>query len=32
VISGTNELISASGNGDFIANPAGSITLDLIFD
>ena len=32
VISGTNELISASGNGDFTANPAGSITLDLIFD
>ena len=32
VISGTNELKSASGSGDFIANPAGSITLDLLLD
>jgi Protein of unknown function (DUF3224) len=31
VISGTNELKSVSGNGDFTANPAGSITLDLVF-
>ncbi len=29
VVSGTNELTSASGSGDFLANPAGSITLDL---
>lgn len=32
VISGTNELKSVSGNGDFTANPAGSITLDLVFE
>jgi len=32
VISGTNELKAASGSGDLIANPAGSITLDLIFE
>jgi Protein of unknown function (DUF3224) len=31
VISGTDELESVSGNGDFTANPAGSITLDLVF-
>ena len=31
VISGTNELESVSGNGNFTANPAGSITLDLTF-
>lgn len=29
VISGTDELKAASGNGDFKANPAGSITLNL---
>jgi hypothetical protein len=32
VISGTDELESVSGNGDFTANPAGSITLDLVFE
>ena len=32
VISGTNELKTVSGSGDFSANPAGSITLDLTFD
>jgi hypothetical protein len=32
VISGTNELKTVSGSGDFTANPAGSITLDLSFD
>jgi hypothetical protein len=32
VISGTNELKFVSGNGDFTANPAGSITLDLVFE
>ena len=29
VISGTGQLESASGQGDFIADPAGAITLDL---
>ena len=29
VISGTDELKAASGSGDFKANPAGSITLNL---
>jgi hypothetical protein len=29
VVSGTDELKSASGSGTFKANPAGSITLDL---
>jgi hypothetical protein len=29
VISGTDELKAASGSGDFTANPAGSITLNL---
>jgi Protein of unknown function (DUF3224) len=32
VISGTNELKSVSGTGDFTANPAGSIALNLTFD
>jgi hypothetical protein len=32
VISGTNELKLASGSGDFVANPAGSITLDLLLE
>jgi Protein of unknown function (DUF3224) len=32
VISGTDELESVSGSGDFTANPAGSITLDLVFE
>jgi hypothetical protein len=29
VVSGTNELKGASGSGDFRADPAGSVTLDL---
>jgi hypothetical protein len=32
VLSGTDELASVSGSGDFTANPAGSITLGLSFD
>jgi hypothetical protein len=32
VILGTNELKSASGSGDFSANPTGSIQLDLVLD
>lgn len=32
VISGTDALASTSGSGDFTADPAGSITLDLAFD
>jgi hypothetical protein len=32
VISGTDELTAVSGAGSFIANPAGSITLDLTFE
>jgi hypothetical protein len=31
VVSGTNELKSATGSGSFKADPAGSITLDLTF-
>lgn len=32
VVSGTNELKSISGSGEFKADPAGSITLSLAFD
>lgn len=32
VVSGTNELKSVSGSGDFKADPAGSVTLSLAFD
>ncbi len=32
VISGTNELKSVSGSGDFKADPAGSVSLSLEFD
>jgi hypothetical protein len=32
VVSGTNELKSVSGGGDFTADPAGSVTLALAFD
>jgi hypothetical protein len=31
VVSGTNELKSVSGGGDFKADPAGSVTLQLTF-
>lgn len=31
VVSGTNELKSVSGTGDFKADPAGSVTLNLSF-
>lgn len=31
VVSGTNELKSVSGSGDFTAAPAGSVTLSLTF-
>jgi hypothetical protein len=31
VVSGTNELKSVSGTGEFRADPAGSVTLDLAF-
>ncbi len=32
VISGTGDLESVSGSGDFTADPAGSVSLDLTFD
>ena len=32
VVSGTNELKSVSGDGDFSADPAGTVSLELAFD
>jgi hypothetical protein len=32
VVSGTNELKTVSGSGEFKANPAGAVTLQLDFD
>jgi hypothetical protein len=32
VLSGTEQLETASGRGDFTADPAGSVTLDLTFE